>query len=229
VAVSEPQVPKRKRLDELTGPGWVGRVGTALRGGGVLVALLLLVLGFVTGGFFLLLTGALAAVAVGGGWLLASLVARESWYERPNSRGLSIVIAIAFPVALVAFAQVVGPLLTPAPQRSHCFSGYLSRGEQRDEPLAVDPRITRMGFRLEVPTLRDGALRWWVTDPVGQIQWGGRADVQGFTEAEEVTPAGGRWMMTVLSEAEAAEFRLEWHGAEADATLDPSPACLPTD
>jgi hypothetical protein len=223
------QPPRHKRLDELAGPSWVGRVATVLRGGGVLAALLLVALGLVTGGFFLLLTGVLATVAVGGGWLLARFISRESWWERPNARAMSIGIALAFPVALVVIAQLGGPLLTPAPQLSQCFSGQLARGEQRDEPLAVDPRIVRMEFRLDVPALRDGALRWWITDPFGEIQWGGRTEAEGFSATEAVSPAGGRWMMTVLSEAETAEFRLEWHGADADAPLDPSPACLPAD
>lgn len=229
MTVTEPREPRRKRLDELAGPGWVGLVGNILRGGGLLAALLLLVIGFVTGGFFLLLTGVLAAVALVGGWLLASFVARETWWERPNARSLSFVIAVAFPVGLVALAQVAGPLLTPAPQHSQCFSGQLARGEQRAEPLSVDPRIARMEFRLEVPVLREGALRWWVTDPYGEIQWGGRVEQEGFSITEDVTPAGGRWTMTVSSEADDAEYRLEWHGAEADAPLDPSPACPPTD
>lgn len=223
------QPPRRKRLDELAGPGWVGLVSNILRGGGVVAALLLLVLGFITGGFFLLLTGVLAAVALGGGWLLASLVARESWWERPNARALSFVIALAFPVGLVAIAQIAGPLLTPAAQQRQCFSGQLARGEQRDEPLAVDPRIVRMEFQLEVPVLRDGALRWWITDPFGAVQWGGRAEEEGFSATESVTPAGGRWTMTVVSEAGDAEFRLEWYGAQADASLDTSPACPPAD
>jgi hypothetical protein len=229
VTVAESQEPRRKRLDELAGPGWVGSVSSALRGGGVLAALLLLVLGFLTGGFFLLLTGALAAVALVGGWLLASFINRESWWGRPNARAASIVIALAFPIALVAIAQLAGPLLTPEPGQSHCFSGQLARDEQREEALAVDPRITRMEFRLEVPVLREGALRWWITDPSGVIQWGGRVEEEGHSATEDVAPAGGRWTMTVLSEADAAEFRLEWHGAEADTPLDSSPACPPVD
>lgn len=181
-----------------------------LRGGGVAAALLLLILGFFTGGFFLLLTGVLAAVALIGGWLLAALVQRESWYERPNARILSLLIAIALPIGLIAFGQVAGPLLTPEPEGSHCFSGSLARGEQLEEALAVDPRIERMWFSFEVAELRGGAIRWWITDPFGQVQSGGRAETAGYSETDEVVPAGGRWLMIAQSEADHAQFSIAW-------------------
>ncbi|MDP8903967.1 MAG: hypothetical protein M3N29_01395 [Chloroflexota bacterium] len=206
---------KPRRLDESVEPSWVGRVALALRGGGIAVALLLLFLGFVTGGFFLLLTGTVAVVAVVGGFLLARFVERESWYRRPNAPVLSTALAIGLPLALITFAQIAGGVLTPPPVTSQCFAGQLGRGQERQFPLPVDPRIATMEGRVTVPTLVGGAFRWWFTDPVGHIAWGGRAEEQGFSETRQLEPSGGQWTVNVVGEADQAEYRIEWHGARA--------------
>jgi hypothetical protein len=216
--------PRRRRLDEMAGPGWVGTMATLFRGAGIGVALLLVAIGFFTGSFFLVLTLVLAAIALVVGFMLARLVERESWWDRPNSRNYSLILLAAFPLVMVLFAQLAGPALTPAPVTGECLEGEVERDEQRDVRLPVDPRITAMQFRIHVPALDDGALRWWVTDPVGEIPWGGRADEAGFTEVAEPGPMGGQWTVTIRGEASRAEYVIEWRGATAGTALEgPSP------
>ena len=53
-------------------------------------------LGYITGGFFLLLTGTLGVIALVGGWLLGGLVVRESWYERPNAKQMTLALVVLF-------------------------------------------------------------------------------------------------------------------------------------
>jgi hypothetical protein len=219
----EQDPPRRRRLDEMAGPGWVRTMGSLFRGAGVAVALLLLALGFFTGSFFLLLTVVLAGIALVAGFLLARFVERESWWERPNARNYSLILLAAFPLLMVLFAQLAGPALTPPAATGECLQGQLERDEQRDMRLPVDPRITAMQFRIEVPALDDGALRWWVTDPVGEIPWGGRAEEAGFTEVAEPSPIGGQWTVTVRGEASRAEYVIEWRGATADTAMEGAP------
>lgn len=219
--------PRQKRLDERVAPGWANTSANLLRGGGIAVGLLLLWMGFLTGGFFLLLTGVLGLIALAGGWLLGGLVVQERWYERPAARRLTLAMLIGLPIALVVFAQLAGPLLTPAPATSHCFAGELARGQALDEKLAIDPRLRTMVFRLQIPALEDGAARWFVTDPFGQSRWSGRAEAAGHTEQSRVLEsAGGEWSIHVISEAERVEYRLEWAGSTAaDLELADPSAC----
>jgi hypothetical protein len=205
-----------KRLDERVAPGWANLSATLLRGGGVLAGLFLLWVGFVTGGFFLLLTGFLGALALIGGWLLGGLMTRESWYERPNARPLSIVLVIGFPLMLVAVAQFAGPLLTPPPNLAACYSGTLARGEERHEPLAVDPRIDSMVFRLVIHDVTGGALRYFVVDANGESVWSGRPDIAGTYESDQIESHGGQWMVNLIAEAEQSTYQLEWTATTAD-------------
>ncbi len=217
---TEPQRPTR--LDERVTPGWASLTANVLRGGGIAVGLLVLWLGVLTGGFFLLLTAVLAAIAIVGGWLLGSFVLSEKWRARPTARLLSFVLVVAFPVLLVVIAQVAGPLLTPAPQTTACLTGSLARGEQRSEPLAVDPRITSMQFRLQVTSVAGGSLRYFVEDPSGGSAWSGRQEVAGLNESAEIASIGGRWTINIFGEADRAEYQLEWIGQAPG--VDPTPA-----
>jgi hypothetical protein len=213
--------PRPKRLDELVAPGWASLSANLLRGGGVLVGLLLLWLGFLTGGFFLLLTGVLATIALVGGWLLGGLVTREAWYERPNARLLSLTLVVAFPVALVLFAQVAGPALTPPPTTSACINNVLAQGQQDVRPLAVDPRLTSMQFTLHVTNISGGAVRWFVQDPTGQSRWSGRQQQPGDFASDPIPAVGGRWTVNVVSEADTVQFGLDWRAESPSATMPP--------
>lgn len=215
----------RRRLDEMSGPGWVDTTSTLMRGAGIAVAVLLVALGIFTGGFFLALTFALAAVAVAGGFGLSYLVRRESWYRRPNARTHSLLLLAALPLALVAFAQLVGPALTPPPLTANCFRGEVGPDEQEDMQLAVDPRISSMQFRLDVPVLDNGAVRWWASDPAGDIQWGGRAEEPGFSDVAQPAAASGLWTLSVRGETSRAQYEIEWLGAAADQPLGAASPC----
>lgn len=204
--------PHRRRLDERVAPGWANLSTNLLRGGGVLLGLLLLWLGLVTGGFFLLLTGVLAVLALVGGWLLGGVVQRESWYERPNAKVISIALVVFFPLALFVFAQVVGPLLTPPPTAEAHFTGALQRGEERLHQLPVDPRLVSMDFRLHITRADGGAVRWFVEDPTGQSRWSGRTDRAGYTDRAHIEVVGGQWTIHVISEADYAEYEIDWAG-----------------
>ncbi|CAN5205083.1 hypothetical protein BH24CHL7_BH24CHL7_05690 [soil metagenome] len=215
----------RQRLDEMSGPGWVDTTSTLLRGAGIAVAVLLVALGFFTGGFFLALTLGLAAVAVIGGFALSYLARRESWYRRPNARTYSLVLLVAFPLAIVAFAQLVGPALTPPPVTANCFQGEVGPDGKDDVQLAIDPRISSMQFRIRVPVLEDGALRWWASDPAGETQWGGRAEEPGFSDVAQPATAGGLWTLSVRGETSRAQYAIEWRGATADQPLASASPC----
>lgn len=215
--MSEPIEPRRRRLDEMAPPGWAGLSSNLLRGGGLLVGAFVLWLGFLTGGFFLILTGVLAAIAVIGGWLLGGLVMHESWIARPNARPLSFALVVAFPVALMLFAQVAGPLLTPPAATSACLSGTLARDGERHDPIAADPRIETMRFRLQVNAIAGGALRYFVQDPTGQSAWSGRAETTGWYESEPIAAVGGQWTVNLISEADEVSYRLDWFAATAGA------------
>src|SRR6476469_4715875 len=138
--MSATQGTPRPRLDQRVVPGWASLSSNIFRYGGIALALLLLLLGFLSGGFFLILTTVLAAVAAIGGWSLSVLVARQSWYLRPNAKPITAVALVAIPVVFVAFAQIVGPLLTPPPTLNQEFSGQLSAGQEQLDTIAVDPR-----------------------------------------------------------------------------------------
>jgi hypothetical protein len=225
VGVSSAPAPRPKRLDQRVAPGWADLCTNLLRGGGVLGGLLLLWLGFLTGGFFLLLTGALALIALVGGWLLGGLIQRESWYGRPNSKVTSLALVLLFPVALVAFAQVVGPLLTPPPVKSACFAGSPSRDGELHTELAVDPRIKTMVFNFQVTEISDGAVRWFVQDPTGQSRWSGREESPGTFSSAELQSVGGQWTLNVISEADQLSYNLEWRSLDP-AAEDNDSSCL---
>ena len=209
-----------KRLDERVAPGWANLSTNFLRGGGILVGLLLLWLGFVTGGFFLLLTGVLAAIAIVGGWLLGSLIQRESWYDRPNARMLSLGVVVLFPVALLVFAQVAGPLLTPPPTTAACFKGTPARGGELHTQLGIDPRIKTMVFNIQVTDITGGAVRWFVQDPTMQSRWSGREEAPGTFTSGALPATGGQWTLNVISEADNLTYNLEW------LSIDPAPTDL---
>ena len=199
--------PRPKRLDQRVAPGWAGLSTNLLRGVGILVGALLLWFGIITGGFFLLLTGVLAAVAIVGGWLLGSLIQRESWYDRPNAQLLSLGLVVLFPVALLVFAQVAGPLLTPEPTRVACFSGQPARGGELHTDLPVDPRIKTMAFTMTVNQISGGAVRWFVQDPTLQSRWSGRESAPGTFTSGTLPATGGKWTVNVISEADALDLR----------------------
>ena len=211
------QTPRPKRLDQRVAPGWANLSTNLLRGVGILVGALLLWFGIITGGFFLLLTGVLAAVAIGGGWLLGSLIQRESWYDRPNARLLSLGLVVLFPVALLAFAQVAGSLLTPPPTLGACFAGTAARNDELHSDLAVDPRIKTMKFTMTVGQISGGAVRWFVQDPTGQSRWSGREETTGTFESNALPGAGSRWTVHVISEADQVSYDLQWR------SIDPAP------
>lgn len=225
--MSDEPAPRRRRLDESVAPGWANLSSNLLRGGGLVVGLFLLWLGFVTGGFFLLLTGLLAGIAIVGGWLLGGLVLRESWRERPNAQLLSYGLVVVLPVALIAIAQLAGPLLTPPPQTSACFRGTLARGQQQVEPLAVDPRIESMVFSLVIDDVSGGALRYFVVDPNGGSAWSGRREFAGAYESERIESRSGQWMVNLISDADQAQYVLEWDASTGgDASTAPAAPCV---
>lgn len=208
--------PRPKRLDERVAPGWADLCTNLLRGGGLLVGGGLIYLGFVTGGFFLALTGVLGAIAIIGGWLLGSLIQRESWYESNNARFKTYAVALGFPIALILFAQVAGPLLTPAPATAACFSGTPAKGGELHTDLGVDPRVRSMTFTVVVNQLSGGAVRWFVIDPTGTTQWSGREGASGTFESGPLPATGGTWKLNLISEADQLDYRFEWK------SLDPA-------
>jgi len=189
-----------------------------LRGGGIVVGALVLWLGLLTGGFFLLLTGVVAAIAIVGGWLLGGLIQRESWYGSSNAPLKSAALVIGFPVALLVFAQVGGPLLMPPPTETACFSGTPARGGELHTQLGVDPRIKSMVFNFQVTSISGGAARVWVEDPSGQSRWSGREEAPGTFSSGGLPAVGGQWTLNVISEADQLTYNFEWR------SIDPAPA-----
>jgi hypothetical protein len=214
-----------KRLDERVAPGWAGVAESLLRYGGIVLGLFVLWLGFLTGGFFMLLTGVLAGVSVIGGWLLGRFVGRESWYSRSNAQPLTALIVVAFPIALIAFAQIAGPLLTPPPTLTQQFSGELGQGDELVQAISVDPRVVGMEFSISIPTAQGGAVRWYVQDPTGQSRWSGRTDQYGNSISKQLDATPGQWTLHVVSEADHAEYSVDWKGWTA--TDLPNPAEIP--
>lgn len=223
--MSSAQTPRPKRLDERVAPGWANLSTGLLRGGGILVGALVLWLGLLTGGFFLLLTGVVAAIAIVGGWLLGSLIQREGWYERPNARLLSLGLVVLFPIALLVFAQVGGPLLMPPPTEVACFSGTPARGGELHTQLGVDPRIKSMVFNFQVTSISGGAARVYVEDPSGQSRWSGREEAPGTFTSGPLPAVGGQWTLNVISEADNLTYNLEWRSVDP-APEDASFTCL---
>ena len=214
-----------RRLDERVAPGWANLCTNLLRGGGVLVGVLLLWLGFLTGGFFLLLTGVLAIFALVGGWLLGGLIQRESWYRSANAQAKSYALAIGFPIALLVFAQVFGPLFTPPPTKIACYSGSPQRGGELHAQLGVDPRVKSMRFTFQIVDIRGGAVRWFVQDPTAQSRWSGREESPGTISSGPLSASGGQWTINVISEADQLTYNMEWRSLDP-APEDPEASCL---
>ena len=208
-------VAQRRRLDQRVAPGWANLCSNLLRGGGILVGALLLGLGFLTGGFFIVLTGVLGVTAIAGGWVLAGLIQRESWYESGNAQVKSWALVVGFPLLLVVFAQVAGPLLAPPPTTGgNLGGGELGAGEQVFQ-LALDPRIEQVEFSLWFQA-NDGPLRWYVEDPSGNSQWSGRSNETGTDRqrfsSDRITSIGGQWLFHVVNEGGYAEYSADWQG-----------------
>lgn len=225
-SAQSPETP-RKRLDQRVAPGWANTCSNLLRGGGTLVGALLLWLGFLTGGFFIVLTGVLAAIAIVGGWLLGSLVVRESWYESGNAQLRSWALVIGFPIVLLVFAQVAGPLLTPPPTTAACFSGTPQRGGELHTQLAIDPRVKSMRFTFQVGQISGGAVRWFIQDPSGDSLWSGRKYEAGTYTSDELPGAGGQWTINVISEADALTYEMDWVSVDPASTGALAPGCHP--
>lgn len=205
----------RKRLDQRVAPGWANLCSNLLRGGGTVVGALLVWLGFLTGGFFIVLTGVLGVTAIGGGWLLGSLVQRESWYESGNAQLKSWALVIGFPIVLLVFAQVAGPMLMPPPSNGgNLGGGELGQGEQVFR-LAVDPRIEQVQFSLWFQA-NDGPMRWYVEDPSGNSKWSGRSNETGTDRqrfsSDRIASTGGQWLFHVINEGGYAEYSADWQG-----------------
>jgi hypothetical protein len=215
--------PRPKRLDERVAPSWADLCTNLLRGGGFVVGAFLVYLGFVTGGFFLALTGVLGAIAIIGGWWLGGLIQRESWYESSNARAKSYALAAGFPIALIVFAQVAGPFLTPAPTTVACFAGAPPRDGGLHTDLAVDPRIKSMEFTVVVNQLGGGAVRWFINDPIGDAKWGDRAEEAGTYTSGPLPASGGIWKVNLISEADQLDYRIEWRSL--DPVASGAPAC----
>ena len=217
----------RKRLDQMVAPGWANLCSNLLRGVGLLVGLLLIWLGFLTGGFFIVLTGVLATIAIVGGWLLGGLVVRESWYESNNAQAKSWALVIGFPIVLLLFAQVAGPMLTPPPTTAACFSGTPQRGGELHTQLAIDPRVKSMRFTFQVSELTGGAARWWVQDPAGASVWSGREYAAGTYTSDALPGAGGQWTINVISDADALTYEMDWVSLDPASAGAPPPGCHP--
>lgn len=222
-----PAALRPKRLDERVAPGWANQCTNLLRGGGIVVGVALIYLGFLTGGFFLALTGVLGVIAIVGGWWLGGLMQREAWYESSNARARSYAVALGFPIALIVFAQVVGPLLTPTPTTAFCIGGPTERGAQISGPIAVDPRVKSMEFAMEVHSVSGGAVRWFVQDPTGQSRWSGREESAGRFESGALAGTGGQWTFNVISEADALDYTLNWQSLDPAATSADVADCYP--
>ncbi len=212
---STPEAP-RKRLDQMVAPGWANVASNLLRGIGILVGLVLIWLGVITGGFFLVLCGVLALVAIGGGWLLGSMVQRASWYERPRAQQMSIALVILFPLILIAVAQLAGPLLTPAAATNGTLGGGELGHEEKVFKLALDPRVQKVQFTVTF-TATDGPVRWFVQDPTGQSRWGDRSEATGaYTQqfsSDQMLGQGGQWTFHVINEGGYAEYSVTWQGS----------------
>jgi hypothetical protein len=212
------QPARPKRLDERVSPGWANLATNLLRYGGIVVGALLIWFGFLTGGFFLLLTGVLAAIAIVGGWLLGSLIQRESWYESDSAQLKTLALVVGFPVAILVFAQLAGPYLTPEPNKFACFAGTPARNGELHTDLAVDPRIKSMKFTMTIGQVSGGALRWFVQDPTGQSRWTDRYEVPGTFTSDAIPGMGGTWRINVISEADSVSYAIAWN------SVDPPPA-----
>ena len=210
--MSGTKVTHRPRLDELVIPGWASLSSNIFRYGGIALAVLLELLGLLSGGFFLVLTSVLSAVAAIGGWSLSVLVSRQSWYLRPNAKPLTAVALVALPVAFVAFAQIVGPLLTPPPTLNQQLSGQLSPGQEQLHTIAVDPRLTGMSLSISVTPTDGSSVRWFFQDPSGQSQWSGRTDQLGNTASQTFAPAPGQWTLHVIDDTGTAGYTATWQG-----------------
>ncbi|MEP7360246.1 MAG: hypothetical protein ABI744_01575 [Chloroflexota bacterium] len=213
---STPSEAPRKRLDQMVAPGWARTISNVSRGVGIVVGVVLLWLGVITGGFFLVLCGVLALVAIVGGWLLGSVVQRETWYERANAQPMSWALVVLFPLMLVVVAQLAGPLLTPAAGTSGTLGSGQVGHEEKVFPLALDPRVQQVQFTISFDG-NDGPMRWFVQDPTGQSLWGDRSDTTGaanqrFT-SNNLRGAGGQWTFHIINEGTKASYSVTWQGS----------------
>jgi hypothetical protein len=216
--VTDTGSPRPRRLDERVEPGWASLSEALLKYGGLAVGAVLLWLGIVTGGFFIVLAVALAGIAAIGGWLLGSYVGREGWYTRRNARSLTAIIVIASPILLIVGAQLLAPVLTPAPGTVACFGATIEGARERTEAISVDPRIETMELRLTVSPLAGGAAHWFLRDPSGVSRWSGRTDEPAEVVAQPGQPldaSGGAWEFHFVSEGGGARYALVWRGYTA--------------
>lgn len=135
---------------------------------------------------------------------------------------------VAFILGLVVLVGVaVFVLESTPPNVVACFSGTPARNGELHTDLAVDPRIKSMEFTLVIHQINGGAVRWFVTDPIGNTKWSGREEATGTYRSGSIAASSGIWRVNLISEADQLDYALEWTGATAGMNSQtlPSP-CL---